>query len=127
MWSDGETRDEDELNVVHGLDGGVGFTILGEAHESKAATAASIAILDHDLRTQALSGTSWADGRTATHGLFDLAKLLKLGSEGNIIRVPREAANISSVALARRRRWTSTNPIKTLDMTKSDEKDRQMR
>jgi len=63
-----------EFNVVHGLDGGVGFTVLGEAHEAKAAAAASIAILNHD-------------------GLFDLAKLLKLGSESHIIGMPGEAAN----------------------------------
>jgi len=63
-----------EFDVIHGLDGGVGFAVLGEAHEAKAATAASIAILNHD-------------------GLLDLAKLLKLGSESHIIRVPGEAAN----------------------------------
>jgi len=63
-----------EFDVIHGLDGGVGFAVLGEAHEAKAATAASIAILNHD-------------------GLLDLAKHLKLGSESHIIRVPGEAAN----------------------------------
>jgi hypothetical protein len=42
-----------------------------------------------------------ADGTTATYGLFHIAKLLKLGSERYIIRVPREAASISSVALTK--------------------------
>jgi len=63
-----------EFDVVHGLDGVLGFGVLGEAHEAKAAAAASIAVLDHD-------------------GLFHLAEFLKLGSERYIIRVPREAAN----------------------------------
>jgi len=63
-----------EFDVVHGLDGAFGLGILREAHEAKAAAAASVAVLDHD-------------------GLFHIAKLLKLGSERHIIRVPREAAN----------------------------------
>jgi len=63
-----------EFDVVHGLDGVLGFGVLGEAHEAKAAAAARIAVLDHD-------------------GLFHLAEFLKLGSERYIIRVPREAAN----------------------------------
>jgi len=63
-----------EFDVVHGLDGVFGLGVLGEAHEAKAAAAASVAVLDHD-------------------GLFHIAKLLKLGPERYIIRVPREAAN----------------------------------
>ena len=39
----------DELNVVHGLNGGVGFGLLREAHKAKAATATSVAILYYDL------------------------------------------------------------------------------
>lgn len=78
----------DELDVVHGLDGVLGFGVLGEAHEAKAAAAASIAVLDHDLRSLSHDGS----GRTATYGLFHLAEFLKLGSERYIIRVPREAA-----------------------------------
>jgi len=63
-----------EFDVVHGLDGVFGLGVLGESHEAEAAAAAGVAVLDHD-------------------GLFHIAKLLKLGSERYIIRVPREAAN----------------------------------
>jgi len=63
-----------EFDVVHRLDGVFGLGVLREAHEAKAAAAASVAVLDHD-------------------GLFHIAKLLKFGSERYIIRVPREAAN----------------------------------
>jgi len=63
-----------EFDIVHGLNGVFGLGVLREAHEAKAAAAASVAVLDHDC-------------------FFDIAKLLELGPERHVIRVPGEAAN----------------------------------
>jgi len=37
------------LDVVHGSDGSIGLSVLGEANEAKPAAASSIAVLDDDL------------------------------------------------------------------------------
>jgi hypothetical protein len=54
-------------------------------------------------------------GRQETHGFFDLAKLLKLGAESDIVGVPGKAAS-SDISDRVLREERSTYPMKSLDM-----------
>jgi len=81
----------DALYVVHGLDRGIGSSIVIEAHEAEATAAACIAILHYDLRS--VSGHSFAFMvARGTYCLLDLAEFFELLTQGVVISVPCEAA-----------------------------------
>lgn len=50
--------EKDILDVVHGSNGSVGVSILGETDESEATAAAGIAVLNNDLYSQTGQGVS---------------------------------------------------------------------
>jgi hypothetical protein len=56
-----------------------------------------------------------ASGRQETYSFFDLAKLLKLGAESDIVGVPGKAAS-SDISDRVLREERSTYPMKSLDM-----------
>lgn len=63
-----------ELNVVHVLNGGIGFRFLRETDETETTATASVTVLD--------------DNR-----LFNGTELLELGAESGVISVPCKASN----------------------------------
>lgn len=77
------------LGVVHVLDRLIGLSLALEAHKAEATAASSIAVLDHYLYLVNARNDCYAGH--ATHSLLDNTKFFKLGAEGGVISVPREA------------------------------------
>lgn len=85
----------DLLDVVHGRNGSIGASVVSEANEAEATTAASVTVLHDDLFD--VSEVQFAPVarllREGTHSFVDLAELLELGAQGLVVGVPCEASD----------------------------------